>query len=371
MRDAGAKNPVFLLDEIDKMSSDFRGDPASALLEVLDPEQNNTFTDHYMEVPYDLTKVMFITTANVAHTIPRPLLDRMEVIEIPGYTDDEKVQIALRHLIPKQMKEHGLSEENISLSESAIRNIIQNYTREAGVRNLEREIGKVCRKVAKDVVKGKKTLNRITAQNLKKYLGIKKFQYGQGDKKDRVGVVTGMAYTEVGGDILDIEVAIVKGEGKLTLTGQLGDVMKESAQAALSYARTKREELDLPEDFHKKYDIHIHVPEGAVPKDGPSAGITITTAIISALSNRPVRGDVAMTGEITLRGRVLPVGGIKTKVLAAHRAGMKTIILPKENERHIEEVPSQARKDLEFIVVEHMDDVLRVAMRRGDESENK
>ncbi len=371
MRDAGAKNPVFLLDEIDKMSSDFRGDPASALLEVLDPEQNGTFTDHYLEVPFDLSKVMFITTANVAHTIPRPLLDRMEVMEIPGYTEEEKVQIALRHLISKQMEEHGLNEKNISISESAIKMIVQNYTREAGVRNLEREIGTIFRKVAKDVVKGKETLSRITAQNLKKYLGITKFHYDKSALKDRVGVVTGLAYTQVGGDILDIEVAVVKGEGKLTLTGQLGDVMKESAQAALSYARTKREELGLPEDFHTKYDIHIHVPEGAVPKDGPSAGITITTAIISALSNRPVRGDLAMTGEITLRGRVLPVGGIKTKVLAAHRAGIKTIILPKENERHIEEIPSAAKKELEFILAEHMDEVLDVAMSRGEESENK
>lgn len=366
MREAGTKNPVFLLDEIDKMSSDFRGDPAAALLEVLDPEQNNTFTDHYLEVPFDLTQVMFITTANVSHTIPGPLLDRMEVLEIPGYTDDEKIQIALRHLLPKQMEEHGLTEENITISESALKLIVHQYTREAGVRNLEREIATICRKVAKEVVSGKETLSRISVQNLKKYLGIPKFRYGRSQREDRIGVVTGMAYTSVGGDILDIEVALVEGKGDLTLTGQLGDVMKESAQTALSYVRSRREELGLPEDFHKKYDLHIHVPEGAVPKDGPSAGITITTAIISALSNRPARGDIAMTGEVTLRGRVLAVGGIKTKVLAAHRAGIKTIILPHENERHIEEIPAHVKKDLEFFLAEDMDQVLDIALRGGD-----
>lgn len=366
MRDAGTKNPVFLLDEIDKMSSDFRGDPAAALLEVLDPEQNNTFTDHYLEVPFDLTQVMFITTANVSHTIPRPLLDRMEVLEIPGYTDEEKIQIAMRHLLSKQMEEHGLTEDNIAISESALKLIVHQYTREAGVRNLEREIATICRKVAKDVVSGKETLTRITVQNLKKYLGIPKFRYGRSQREDRVGVVTGMAYTSVGGDILDIEVALVEGKGELTLTGQLGDVMKESARTALSYVRSRREELGLPEDFHKKYDLHIHVPEGAVPKDGPSAGVTITTAIVSALSNRPARGDVAMTGEVTLRGRVLAVGGIKTKVLAAHRAGIKTIILPHENERHIEEIPAQVKKELKFILAEDLDQVLEIALRGGD-----
>ncbi|WP_127016713.1 endopeptidase La [Anoxybacter fermentans] len=370
MREAGTKNPVFLLDEIDKMSSDFRGDPAAALLEVLDPEQNNAFTDHYLEVPFDLSQVMFITTANVAHTIPRPLLDRMEVLEIPGYTDEEKIQIAKRHLIPKQMKEHGLSEKNISISDSAIKLIIQEYTREAGVRNLERKIAAICRKVAKDVVAGKETLSRITAQNLRKYLGVPRYRYGRSENEDRVGVATGMAYTEVGGDILDIEVAVVEGKGDLTLTGQMGDVMKESARAALSYVRARRKELGLPKDFYKKFDLHIHVPEGAVPKDGPSAGITMTTAIISALSNRPVRGDVAMTGEITLRGRVLAVGGIKTKVLAAHRAGIKKIILPRENERNLEEIPKQVRRELEFFLVDHMDQVLEVALKWGEEDEN-
>lgn len=365
MRDAGTKNPVFLLDEIDKMSSDFRGDPASALLEVLDPEQNSTFTDHYLEVPFDLSKVMFITTANVSNTIPRALLDRMEVIEIPGYTDEEKIQIAIRHLLKKQMQEHGLTEQNIAIADSALSQIIQLYTREAGVRNLEREVATICRKVAKDVVGGKETLSRITAQNLKKYLGVPRFQYGRSAKEDRIGVVTGMAYTEVGGDILDVEVAVVEGKGELTLTGQLGDVMKESAKAALSYARTKRKELNLDEEFYKKYDLHIHVPEGAVPKDGPSAGVTITTAIISALTNQPVRGDVAMTGEITLRGRVLAVGGIKTKVLAAHRAGIREIILPQENERHIEEIPAQVRREIKFHVVEHMDQVLEIVLKRG------
>lgn len=370
MKDAGTKNPVFLLDEIDKMSSDFRGDPSSALLEVLDPEQNGTFTDHYLEVPFDLRQVMFVTTANVSHTIPRPLLDRMEVLEIPGYTDQEKIQIALRHLLQKQMQEHGLTEKQIAISESAINLIIQNYTREAGVRNLEREIATICRKVAKDVVGGKKTLSRITAQNLKKYLGVRKFQYGRSNLKDRIGVATGMAYTEVGGDILDIEVAIVGGKGELTLTGQLGDVMKESAKAALSYARTIKDKLELPEDFHKKYDLHIHFPEGAVPKDGPSAGITITTAIISALSNRPVAGDIVMTGEITLRGRVLPVGGIKTKVLAAHRAGLRRVILPQENERHLAEIPAQVKRDLEFFLVSHMDEVLEIALKKGESGED-
>lgn len=370
MKDAGTKNPVFLLDEIDKMSSDFRGDPSSALLEVLDPEQNGTFTDHYLEVPFDLRQVMFVTTANVSHTIPRPLLDRMEVLEIPGYTDQEKIQIALRHLLQKQMQEHGLTEKQIAISESAINLIIQNYTREAGVRNLEREIATICRKVAKDVVGGKKTLSRITAQNLKKYLGVRKFQYGKSKLKDRIGVATGMAYTEVGGDILDIEVAIVGGKGELTLTGQLGDVMKESAKAALSYARTIQDKLELPEDFHKKYDLHIHFPEGAVPKDGPSAGITITAAIISALSNRPVAGDIVMTGEITLRGRVLAVGGIKTKVLAAHRAGLRRVILPQENERHLAEIPAQVKRDLEFFLVSHMDEVLEIALKKGESGED-
>lgn len=371
MKDAGTNNPVFLLDEIDKMSSDFRGDPSSALLEVLDPEQNGTFTDHYLEVPFDLRQVMFVTTANVSHTIPRPLLDRMEVLEIPGYTDEEKVQIALRHLLPKQMQEHGLTEEQIMISESAINLIMQNYTREAGVRNLEREIATICRKVAKDVVGGKGTLSRITVQNLKKYLGVAKYQYGRSNLVDRVGVATGMAYTEVGGDILDIEVAVVGGKGELTLTGQLGDVMKESAKAALSYARTIQDKLELPEDFHKKYDLHIHFPEGAVPKDGPSAGITITAAIISALSNRPVAGDIVMTGEITLRGRVLSVGGIKTKVLAAHRAGLRRVILPKENERHLAEIPAQIKRDLEFFLVSHMDEVLEIALKKGDTSEDQ
>lgn len=371
MRDAGTKNPVFLLDEIDKMSSDFRGDPASALLEVLDPEQNSTFTDHYLEVSFNLRQVMFITTANVTHTIPRPLLDRMEVIEIPGYTDREKVQIAIRHLIPKQMEEHGLTDKNIAISESALRLIIQQYTREAGVRNLERQIGKICRKVAKDVVSGKDTLSRISAQNLKKYLGIPRYRYDMSDLEPKVGVVTGMAYTEVGGDILNIEVAVVEGKGDLILTGQLGDVMKESAKAALSYARTKRIELDLDDDFYEKNDIHIHVPEGAVPKDGPSAGISLTTAIISALSNRPVHGDIAMTGEVTLRGRVLPVGGIKTKILAAHRAGIKKVILPRENERHLDEIPAHVKREVEFFLVEHMDQVLEHALIRGELNENR
>jgi len=362
LRDAGTKNPLFLLDEVDKISSDFRGDPASALLEVLDPEQNDEFTDHYLEVPFDLSDIIFITTANVSHTIPRPLLDRMETIEVAGYTEDEKVKIAERHLLPKQIENHGLTEEQINISENAIKKVIRNYTREAGVRNLERKLANICRKVAKEVVKGKETLSRVTVQNVDKYLGIEKFNYGEASERPQVGVATGLAWTKTGGDILKIEVSVVPGKGKLFLTGKLGDVMKESAQAALSYARSKVEELDLEEDFHEKYDIHVHVPKGAIPKDGPSAGITIATAIISALSGKKVNEKIAMTGEITLRGRVLPVGGIKSKVLAAHRAGIEKVILCDENEKNLEDIPKEISKDLEFQIVEHMDEVIAAAL---------
>ncbi|OCL25346.1 endopeptidase La [Orenia metallireducens] len=370
MRDAGTMNPVFLLDEIDKITSDFRGDPAAALLEVLDPEQNNDFTDHYLELSFDLSDVMFITTANTIGTIPRPLLDRMEVITLSGYTEEEKIEIAGRHLLPEQIKEHGLTEDNFNLSENALRKVIRNYTREAGVRSLERTLGKICRKVAKEVVEGKDTATRIDTRNLDKYLGIPKYEYGKAEGENRVGVVTGLAWTQLGGDILDIEVSIIPGDGKLILTGKLGDVMKESARIALSYARTKSKEYNFPEEFYKKYDIHVHVPEGAIPKDGPSAGITLATALISALANKEVDGEVAMTGEVTLRGRVLPVGGIKSKVLAAHRAGIKKIVLCKKNKKDLEEVPDNIKRDLEFVLVEEMDQVLAEAIVEGDENED-
>ena len=325
MKTAGSMNPVFLLDEIDKMASDFRGDPSSALLEVLDPEQNNTFSDHFVEIPFDLSNVMFVTTANVLHNIPRPLLDRMEVLNIPGYTELEKLQIANRYLLPKQKSEHGLEPEQLILDEEALMKVIREYTRESGVRNLEQQVAALCRKAAKQIVTQQSESIEIKAADIKEYLGIPKFRYGMAELEDQVGTVTGLAWTEVGGETLTIEVTVVPGTGKLTLTGKLGDVMKESAQAAFSFTRSKAVELGIDPDFHEKLDVHIHIPEGAIPKDGPSAGITIATALISSLTKRHVARDVAMTGEITLRGRVLPIGGLKEKSLAAHRAGYKNI----------------------------------------------
>jgi ATP-dependent Lon protease len=362
MKTAGTSNPVFLLDEIDKMAMDFRGDPSSALLEVLDPEQNNTFSDHFIEMPYDLSKVMFVTTANAVHNIPRPLLDRMEMIYIPGYTEIEKLQIAEKYLLPKQKQEHGLLSEQLDITEITLMKLIREYTRESGVRNLEQQIAALCRKTAKYIVSNQGTSVHITSEKLEELLGPTKFRYGTAEEEDQIGAVTGLAWTEVGGDTLVIEVTVLSGTGKLTLTGKLGDVMKESAQAAFSYTRSKAEFFKLPIDFHEKNDVHVHIPEGAIPKDGPSAGITMATALISAFTKIPVSKHVAMTGEITLRGRVLPIGGLKEKSLAAHRAGIKIIIIPKDNEKDLSDLPESVRKDITFYPVSHMDEVLEHAL---------
>lgn len=362
LKTAGTMNPVVLLDEIDKMASDFRGDPSSALLEVLDPEQNNTFSDHFIELPVDLSQVLFVTTANAVHNIPRPLLDRMELISLSGYTEIEKLEIALRHLLPKQKKDHGLEEQQLQVNEDVIRLVIRLYTREAGVRQLEQQLAALCRKAAKQIVADKVEQVVITAEELEKYLGLPRYRYGQSEEEHQIGMVTGLAWTEVGGDTLTIEVSIVPGTGKLLLTGKLGDVMKESAQAAFSYVRSKSEELKLDPSFHEKLDVHIHVPEGAIPKDGPSAGIAMATALVSALTKRYVSKDVAMTGEITLRGRVLPIGGLKEKSIAAHRAGIKKVIIPSDNERDLEEIPDSVRSELTFVPVKHLDEVLEHAL---------
>jgi ATP-dependent Lon protease len=366
MKTAGTANPVFLLDEIDKMSMDFRGDPAAALLEVLDPEQNSTFSDHYIELPFDLSSVMFVTTANAVHNIPRPLLDRMEVLYIPGYTELEKREIAERYLLPKQKRDHGLKEDQLAVEPDALQALIREYTRESGVRGLEQQIAALCRKAAKEIVTDPDRAPIVVdRKRVEEWLGPAKYRYGLAEQEDQVGAATGLAWTEVGGDTLMIEVTVMPGSGKLTLTGKLGDVMKESAQAAFSYTRSKAVEFGIEPDFHEKNDIHIHVPEGAIPKDGPSAGITMATALISALAGRAVSKEVAMTGEITLRGRVLPIGGLKEKSLAAHRAGIRKVLVPKDNARDLQDVPECIRQELEFVLVSHMDEVLAHALVGG------
>ncbi|SEA51946.1 ATP-dependent Lon protease [Thalassobacillus cyri] len=370
MKRAESINPVFLLDEIDKMASDFRGDPSAAMLEVLDPEQNSTFSDHFIEESYDLSKVMFVATANNMSAIPGPLLDRMEVISIAGYTEVEKLHIAKEHLLPKQIKENGLTKGQLQFREEALLKLIRTYTREAGVRNLERELASICRKSAKIIVAGEKKRVVVTENLLEELLGRPKYRYGQAEEEDQIGTATGLAYTSAGGDTLSIEVSIYPGKGKLTLTGKLGDVMKESAQAAFSYIRSRAEELKIDVDFVEKNDIHIHVPEGATPKDGPSAGITMATALVSALTGRPVRKEVGMTGEITLRGRVLPIGGLKEKSLSAHRAGLRKIIIPADNKKDLEDIPKSVRDDLEYVPVKHLDEVLEHALLE-DKNESK
>jgi ATP-dependent Lon protease len=369
MKKAGTVNPVFVLDEVDKMSMDFRGDPSAALMEVLDPELNHAFTDHYLDVEYDLSQVMFVCTANVLHTIPQPLQDRMEVIRLAGYTDIEKMQIAKRFLVRKQIKANGLTEENLTFSDEALTRIIRNYTHEAGVRNFEREIANICRKVSRKVVEqGKDVKIEIGPENLSDYLGILKYREIWAEKKNEVGLAVGLAWTETGGQVLATEATVMEGKGRLTLTGKLGDVMQESAQAAMSYARSRTAALGLPRDFYRHIEIHVHVPEGAIPKDGPSAGITLCTAIVSALTRIPVRCDVAMTGEITLRGKVLPIGGLKEKLLAAHRVGIRTVILPKDNEKDLADIPQEIQSSLVIHFVEVMDEVLALALERPIET---
>ncbi|MDQ3349915.1 MAG: endopeptidase La, partial [Acidobacteriota bacterium] len=363
MKKAGSMNPVFLLDEVDKMSMDFRGDPSAALLEVLDPEQNNAFLDHYLDVEYDLSNVMFICTANVIHTIPQALRDRMEVLQLAGYTEQEKVQIAKKFLSPKAVEGAGLTKENITFLDEAFQTVVQRYTREAGVRNLEREISSICRKIARKVVtEGRSFSEEISAAKVTEYLGVPRFRPTMAEEKNEVGVATGLAWTEVGGEILVIEATLMPGKGKLTLTGKLGDVMQESAQAAMSYVRSKADEFRLPKNFSRTMDVHVHIPEGAIPKDGPSAGITLATTLVSALSGIAVRKDVAMTGEITLRGKVLPIGGVKEKVLGAHRAGLKTIILPRDNEKDLADIPKNVLDTLDIYMVDVMDEVLKIAL---------
>lgn len=363
IKQAGTNNPVFMLDEIDKIGSDFRGDPSSALLEVLDPEQNNSFADHYLAVPFDLSNVMFITTGNLTDTIPGPLRDRMEILYLSGYTEEEKLQIAKKYLVPKQLDEHGITTKILQISDSAVQQIISHYTREAGVRNLEREIANLCRKVAKQVAEGKAETFNLVAKNVEKYLGVPKYLPEEEMKVNEVGVATGLAWTEAGGDVIYIEATMMKGKGNLTLTGQLGDVMKESAQAALSYIKSRASGLGLSDDLFSNIDMHIHVPAGAIPKDGPSAGITMATSIASALTGRPVRKDVAMTGEVTLRGRVLPIGGLKEKTLAAKRMGIKTVIMPHRNKKDLNDLPKYVKDGMTFVVVETMDDVLKHALK--------
>nr|WP_156823666.1 endopeptidase La [Caldicellulosiruptor sp. F32] len=363
LRQAKTKNPLILLDEIDKMSHDFRGDPASALLEVLDSEQNYAFRDHYIEIPFDLSEVMFIATANTLETIPRPLLDRLEVIEITGYTEEEKVEIAKRYLFPKQIEQNGLKKSQIRYDEAVIRDVISFYTRESGVRNLEREIARLCRRVAKEILEENKKMVRVTTKNLEKYLGVRKYRRDELIEEDRIGIVTGLAWTPFGGETLFVEALVMPGNGKLELTGQLGDVMKESAKAAVSIIRARAKELGIDENFYKECDIHIHVPEGAIPKDGPSAGVTMATAMVSALSKKPVRHDIAMTGEITLSGRILPIGGVKEKVLAAKRVGIKNVVLPYENRKDADELEYYVKKDMNFIFVKTIDEVFKIAIK--------
>ena len=360
----GVRNPLFLLDEVDKMAMDFRGDPSSALLEVLDPEQNSTFADHYLEVDFDLSDTMFVCTANTLN-IPAPLLDRMEVIRIPGYTEDEKTIIALKYLVPKQLKENGLKEDELKITESAIRDIIQHYTRESGVRNLEREISKICRKVVKSLLlKPRKSRVLASQKSMGKYLGVRRFRYGKAEEVDMVGQVTGLAWTELGGELLTIEAAVVPGKGKLAHTGQLGEVMTESIQAAMTVVRSRATVLGIKEGFHQKLDVHIHVPEGATPKDGPSAGVGMCTALVSALTDIPVKSDVAMTGEITLRGEILPIGGLKEKLLAAHRGGISKVLIPEENEKDLAEIPKNIKDKLTIVPVKWIDQVLEHALVR-------
>lgn len=362
LKSAGVKNPLMLLDEIDKMSNDYKGDPSSAMLEVLDSEQNNKFRDHYVELPLDLSEVLFIATANSVQNIPKPLLDRMEIIEVTSYTENEKLHIAKRHLFQKQLERNGLEDGELTVSDKALSAIIRGYTREAGVRNLERKLGEICRKAAREIYEGEKKSVKVTEQNLTKYLGKQKYDFDKRNEQDEIGVVRGLAWTSVGGDTLEIEVNIMPGKGEFNLTGQLGDVMKESAQAGISYIRSVSEEYQIPKEFFKENDIHIHIPEGATPKDGPSAGITMTTAMLSAITKTPVRADVAMTGEITLRGRVLPIGGLKEKILAAKNAGIKTVCIPKKNEKDVEEISTEIKKGLEIVFVEQIQEVLDVAL---------